>query len=243
MQLSDRELDIFDYIAISVWFLAVLITLIFVTGCASTYVAPSNTNFYRRDVDIKVDNVEYPGYGVLPIKDSYTITVTTKHDVDVFTASDCHKSIVQEKVASENWFATTATFTFQFQRSNPVEQEDPCPLEITASAKSNEHSFGFLDFQTTAETLPATLECDGWKQTYYGVSVCQAKKGLVQAIHFTEPVVTSFDPACQIPIPKDNMNFIFEIPRGRCTFMFATKTAKWHRMDTLGYDDVWMRSQ
>lgn len=228
-----------------IWLVLTLIAVIyFFASCATPEPKlHSAETFYRRDMLIEVDGKTYPGYGVLPLRDEYNFKVTTKHDMDRFLATSCHRQIVEEKVGDTGWFSKKATYKFTFKRASGVEQSDPCPLQLVGSADSNEHSFGFLEFQTSADTLPAVLECDGWKNTYNGVSVCQAKKGLVQKISFQTPVRTAFDSGCELPIPSDKKNFVYEIPRGRCVMVFCNEQRQCHRLTTIGYDEAWVRGQ
>lgn len=217
------------------------------TGCAALSATPpanpvSPEIFYRRDMDVRVDGARFPGYGVLPLKNEYEFEVQTKHDMDRFSATTCHRQIVEEKVDGTGWFKKTAKYKFKFVRQGSVEQTDPCPMDLVGSDEKNEHSWAFFDFVTPDYQLKAKLECDGWQNTYPGVSVCQAKRGLVQKISFEKPVRTSFDPGCEMESP-DQKTFVYSVPRGRCVFVFCASKTECHRLTTIGYDETWLRER
>jgi hypothetical protein len=232
-----------EWLETAIVLLCIAMAFIVLSACSTVTKPVSPATFYRRDMGISVDGREYPGYGVLPLKDSYDIRVTTKHDMDRFTATSCHRQIIEEKVDGAGWFSKKATYKFTFSRSSGIEKSDPCPLQLTASSDGNEHSWGFLDFETSSERLPANLECDGWQRTAKGVSVCQAKANLVQKIAFDQPAFTSFDQNCSMPIPADKKTFIYSMPRGRCVFVFCSRDKECHRLTTIGYDEAWLRGQ
>jgi hypothetical protein len=246
-RMRQNKISFLTFMILFAW-LWIVVTLVFaMSGCAGLASVPavnpvSPDTFYRRDMDTKVDGVRYPGYGVLPLKNEYEFEVSTKHDMDRFSATTCHRQIVEEKVDGTGWFKKKATYKFKFVRQGSIEQTDPCPMELVGSADSNDHSWAFFDFVTPDYNLKGKLECDGWQNTYPGVSVCQAKKGLVQKVSFEKAVRTSFEPGCEIK-SDDSKTFIFEMPRARCVFIFCASKTECHRLTTIGYDEAWLRER
>jgi hypothetical protein len=222
-----------------------LLATIGLSGCAVLSPAQqevSQNTFYRRDMKVSVDGVDYPGYGVLPVKDSYEFKVQTNHEMDRFKQITCHREIIEEKVGDKGFLSKATKYSFTLRRLNSVERSDPCPLELIASADSNDHTWAYFDFAAADEKLPAKIECDGWNATYNGVSVCQSAVGLMQKISFSEPVKTSFDADCPMPPAPDEKTFIFPINAGKCVYIFYGTTSKqFHRLTTLGWQDVWLR--
>lgn len=219
-----------------------------ISGCSALSPAPavqekSTDKFYRRDMEIFVDGVRYPGYGVLPVKDNYKFEARTKHDMDRFAATTCHRQIVEEKVDGSNWLKKSAKYKFDFARFGSVEKSDPCPLELVASADSNDHSWAFFEFQSPAYKLKAKVECDGWSADFIGVSVCQTKKGLTQKITFSEIVKTDPEKEGCVTESRDGKTFEFDMPVGRCVSVFCAKSGDCHRLTTLGYDEAWLREK
>lgn len=235
-----------DFSGVILWVVLAIFACIALASCASLSGSPAQfpkdpKKFYRRDMKVLVDGVEYQGYGTLPHKDSLTIEVRVKHDMDRFSATNCHKQIVEEKVDGTNMFSKTAKYKFVYERKTAIEKQDPCVLTLVASADGNEHSWAFFDFQDGVHLLKAHIQCDGWQSDSNGVSVCQSKAGLVQQISFDEEVLTD-DESLKLPT-HDNKTFMFEMPHGLNVFIFCNQRAVCHRLTTLGYDEAWLRER
>lgn len=226
--------------------LAVLVIL-FLLQCSCTSLNPkpaefpkNPATFYKRDLEVVVDGLKYIGVGTLPLKNSYLFEVRTKHDMDRFSFTNCHRQVVEEKVDGVSMFSKTAKYKFRFERKTLIEKTDPCVLEMVASADGNEHSWAFFDFQDASFLLPAHIQCDGHEFDSHGVSVCQSKEGLVQAISFDSEVESAgdFDPPTH-----NNKTFIFEAPKGRNVVVFCNDERKCHRLTVLGYEQTWLRER
>lgn len=247
-RLRERALEVKGSLALEQRTLLVLLVILFLMQCSCSSLAPApaefpkNPNsFYRRDLSVTVDGLTYPGYGVLPVKDSYQFEAKTKHDMDRFSYTNCHKQVVEEKVDGVSMFSKSAKYKFTFKRQTPVEQTDPCPLQLVASADGNEHSWAFFDFQDSTYQLKAHLECDGWQADYHGVSVCQSRAGLTQLLRFDSEVMQADE--LDAFKSSDQKTFIFQMPRGMQVRVFCSKDRKCHRITLIGYDEAWLRER
>ena len=148
---------------------------------------------YKRDMNICMDGKCSQGVIVVPKKEKYKFKIEAHGHLDLFTFSTCHREDTTEAHAKRNWWGRSnkkveGTFS-------PVKgmEDEYCPGYIGAYDKNGRHSWGFVDFETADATLPATLYCNGEVIESKGVSVCQAKKGLIQVVEFDHPVELSLN--------------------------------------------------
>lgn len=206
---------------------------------------------YRRDMAINVDGVIYDGVGVLPARDVYKIHVQAQGNLDLFTFETCHREEVTEKAwnveGTERWLFFKRKIEKKREvklefRATPLEK-DYCPIILGGyEEKGGRHSWAFLDVQTKEAKLAAELSCNGEFRPSYGVSVCQAKAGLVQSIKFLVPV--KVNPSAECDLGKSEGDFFeFAISRGQCVYAFKSADGQIHRLTTIGYDQVKVRNQ
>lgn len=182
------------------------------------------------------------GMGVMPESPWYQITVYPPGRADMLTITSCHR---EEKTANpdkDGWFKKGYTFTIGLVRG--VETGRACPIDIGVyEKKAGRHAWGTMAILTEREKLPALTKCNGRVKQYGGVSVCQAKKGLIQKYEFKTPVAIATIAGCEIKEPADKMNWEFLIPEGPCTVYFIDKKNPdvFHQANWFGYDTIPIR--
>lgn len=211
--------------------------LIFVllASCQTVGQTPSlmsaNPPEYKKTMAMKVNGK--PGFGVMtaPLAKSYQIDMTFPAKPEILKISTCHKNIIYEK---------PAIASVLIKMTDGLET-GYCPIRIDALDLGGINSSAIIEIEN--EELPAVLFCDGQRVETHGVSICQAKVGLVQRILFDE--VTTFEklsPDCADL--KDTGReaghvYDFNPTRGDCVYIFhSSKTDTFHRLSVLGYTDT-----
>lgn len=197
--------------------------------------------FYKRDVRITSGGKTFVGAAVLPEQALYDLRMQFAGSLDLFTFTDCHAQWTKEKAGSGGIFAPKNRLEFEYRPT--FADGTYCPVEIGGyEAIKGRHSWGFLDFKTRREELPAKVECNGSRENRVGVSVCQSLKGLVQRISFDSMVDVNPPEGCGMPL---NGAPVFEFPMnpGRCVYAFmeVMPPHRVHRLTTLGYDKILIR--
>lgn len=197
--------------------------------------------FYKRDVAVEVNGVEFRGVTVLPRAPSYDLLVKPKGEMSLLLVTTCHRE-ESFNPGSHGFLSTDNTFRYLYTPQKGLEDVDSCPLRIDAfDKKLGQHSWFFADFEGP-EKLEAEVVCNGVKKTYRGVSVCQSKAGLIQTIQLKEPVILSVrDPKCPFPGSDGGGFFEYRINQGECAYAFMTMGGELHRHTTIGYTGVLVR--
>jgi hypothetical protein len=215
--------------------------LILLTCCSSTQTPIATTN-YRLDMSItdKDSSYAYSGITVLPKRSTYNFLFTSTGKLDLFTFRTCSREI-----AIEN--ARRGIHTSQVLLSytpNLIELSGACPIEVIGLSESKKDSWGFIDFEDTSTTLPATIICGENVISSKGVSACQGRAGLLEQIAFANDVMVSPRKNCD-DIKSENNNFVgkvfnFKISNGHCVYEFVqvSDPTKVHRLNTYGYTDI-----
>ncbi len=210
-----------------------VITLVGVTSCSTVNQGVSPDLLYRKDMPIEVDGEKLTGgVYVLPKQSTYQITARPYRKADVFKLISCHRHKVyfgEKKVR------------FRYE-PKPLESADGrlCALKLGAFDSKLQNSWAYIDFQGP-EKLQAIISCNGERDyRAVGVSVCQSMAGLIQMIRFTTPVDVYYPEDCPKAIVT-KAGYEIELSRGRCIYLFQSKSGKRHRLTTFGYDDVIMR--
>jgi len=225
-------------------------TLALNSGC-NTQSNPniSNEIFYKRDMILEVNGMKGEGVLVVPHASSNAFYVTARGDLDLFTFTTCHREETTEDAGNINervgWvFKRTITKKREIKFNyipSPIEAEGGCPVLLGGYEElKGRHSWGMVDFETPDATLPAVLACNGQVIKANGVSICQARVGLIQTITFATEVKVSPAPGCELG-KIAGAKFEFETPRGQCVFAFISPDARIHRLTTLGYEQVLIR--
>lgn len=228
-------------------------TTLLIVGCSSSLVRPEmdpSTN-YQRDITFHVsflkDNKWSPEYmitgmGVMPEADSYKIKVLPPGKADMITVTSCHREDKFANPPKDGMFKNT--YTFQIDLVQGLESKRTCPIDIGVYEKvAGRNGWATLAISTPREKTPAITKCNGRVKTYTGVSVCQAKVGLIQKYEFKVPVVATAIPGCEIKQPTDDMNFEFQMPAGSCTVYFVERKNpdNFHQANLFGFDTIPIR--
>lgn len=222
-----------------------LISIVSLIGCSSVPQKLDPKKFYKRDMDLKINGHQGEGVLVVPREKTYHFDIRAKGKLDLFTFSTCHREQTREKAGQRGWFADKKRRKFEYAPA-PIEREHlACPAELGGYERGKgRHSWGFVDFEHPELNLPALVSCDGSVYNSRGVTVCQAKVGLIQEIKFAQPVLAPEQNVCTVLKSLDGgKTFRFKMPKGRCVFRFLTKEGEesWHRMTTLGYQSILIR--
>lgn len=246
-----RDLDN-QKISLFVWLsFGLVIGLFFiVTGCA-TFTATQNLDpkvYYRHDIRFKIDKkTTIKGVGILPIKKVYSIEAITPGKIDLIKITTCHRQLSTEDIP-KGWFKSGRNYKYTYRPTDPIETKGSCMIRFEAyeAGKEGRHSSGLIEFQTPTETVPALIRCNGGIHLSKGVSICQSWQGLEQEIKFTKPVRMAYGPErCKIEPAKDSTVFRFRMRPRECTYTFLEKGTKdrWHRLQTIGYEEIPVRGK
>ena len=198
---------------------------------------------FKKDMRICIDGKCSHGVMVGPRKESYRFHIKAHGTFDLFTFSTCHREETSEDYRKKWWGRYNREARGVFLPVRGIEDEY-CPVYIGAYDRGGQHSWGFVDFQTADAQMPAKLSCGGDMGYLRGVSVCQARKGLIQVIEFDRPVQLFLNSGdCHIDVPEDGMTWVFPMPRGECVKVFFDEDDNIHRLTLLGYDRVIVRGR
>lgn len=228
---------------------AVIFVLIAQLCCSCSLVSQKldPQTFYRRDIQLDVNDQKFDGAGVPNFSDEYKIKIKSIGKIDMLTIQSCHRHESFENVGG-GIFGASKTFTYIYRPIKGIEDGRGCLLDIGVYERSKgRHGWATLDFQTKmgAENLPAHLLCDGkeWSTDPNSVSICQAKNGTIQKIVFDHRVKVSPDARCDVMKTTDEMTYTYLMPVGECTFYFGDKYGNFHRHTTLGFENVLIRGE
>jgi len=211
-----------------------------IAGCSSVPLKLDPKVMYKRDMKISFDGQSYSGVAVLPDKASHEITIETKGKLDLLTITTCHREFTAENLSSGGIFGKNK-YTFLYAPIPGIEDEY-CPIDIGGyEALKGRHSWGFLDMKTKGENVEALLHCNGELKNVSGVSVCQSKLGLVEKINFSQEMAVAPSENCKTMISPDLKSYEFEVAPGVCVYKFRSRDNQYHRLTTIGYEDIVIR--
>jgi len=224
---------ILEFISVSLllWALVVLLS-----SCSNLSTHNSET-FYKRDMLLEINDKEYEGTAVVEDISDLDIKAFFKDDGDLLRIKTCHRSLDYEKVwkTKAGIFVKKDSARIELKLNTPIENQDYCPIEITAFSHSGKHSWAFMDKKTPNETLSAMYRCNGESGVKDGVGICQSYVGLEQRIEFQVPVnIRTSCPYFRI----DEMAFMFKPKKGYCTYSFKSEVGTYHRMTAIGYEAI-----
>lgn len=217
-------------------------------GCASAPQSLDPAVLYARAIEMVINGDDATGTFVAPQSGRYRIEIRSKGAMDLLLIKSCHREWWGEKVGSHGWFQKENKYVYDYIPVSGLEDTE-CPLNISAyDAKSGVYAWGYVDFTEPAYSLPAKLQCNGSLQSFSGVSICQSRKGLVQAIQFPVDVIAKPDKGCELEAGKEfseGRQFVFEMPSGTCfyTFMEKDQPRRKHRLSAIGYSDFVIQEQ
>lgn len=239
---SDQEVLV-DFYSSAMKDLAVVLTalslfgivaclMLILNGCGTAALSIDQNKFYKRDIDIIVNNKNYSGVAVLPKQSSYKINLESQGDFDFAIISSCARQLPFEKQGD--------SFTYVYT-PNEIESSKACPLNIHSFDKDkSSDSDGFIDFMSDKYKLPLKLDCNGVQTQESGVSVCQSAQGLIQRYTFQSPVDMVWGKEdCKLSIPTEGTQFEFPLVSKQCLYIFRDKVSGlMHRTTTIGYEEI-----
>ena len=142
---------------------------------------PVTTNF-KKTLSMVVNGTA--GKGVLVVNKApvYEIDITLDDRAELIKLTTCHREIIVERGSFKSKISHKVSFRIQAG----IENEGFCTINIGAFDLQGQHAWGLVEIKN--ETLPATQFCNGEARRWDGVSICQARKGLIQRIQFDQPV-------------------------------------------------------
>lgn len=229
-----------------------LFLLILLSSCStgSSFQKLDPSTVYRHDMEININGFQGQGVLVVPEAATYKVHIKAPGELDLFTFTNCHREEIAENASvvskTGKIFRRTIENKNEFKMDftpSPLEKSDSCLVQVTGLEESKgRHSWGIVDFESSTNTLPALLSCNGSQINAKGVSICQARASLIQAIKFPKEVYASPDTSCPLPKTKGDY-FEFPIQKGKCVYAFMTKEKEIHRLTTLGYEQILIRKE
>lgn len=191
---------------------------------------------YKYDIKLTVNDVSGIGTLVVPRAKKYVVKGETSGKLDLLTITTCHRDI--------SWSPSGNKFEYIYEPSESLESNGACPLFVGGYDKKGQHSWGIVEFEGEQEKLPGLLKCNGYGQTFNGVSLCQSRQSLIQFIEFENPVKTATSGNCTLPVAlKEGRRYEFPIVKGHCVYAFMEIEGqkRIHRMTTIGYEGILLR--
>ena len=196
---------------------------------------------HRADMQFTIGNQVFDGIASTPLRNVQDIKIKSKVPIDRLQITSCARDRVFRDIDGGGWFGTQPgkEMTYRYE-PNEKEQEVPCFLYVEAYSKRQLTSWGMIAF-SKEERLPAALDCNGLREKFGGLSICQTNHGLEQSIIFQEPIVDfEADKHCNL-VRKSDYKFDVKPELGFCVATFMNDAGEMHRMLMLGYQSVLVR--
>lgn len=200
---------------------------------------------YKKDLKFVVNKSQFEGTAIVPNAKYYDIAINSDIDFDLFTATSCHREISAKAIHIERkrkWFGVISRryISFRYQPNETIEFGKAnrfCPLSLGLYNKdTGQEYWGFIDFKTIYERLPARIYCNGGYSRANGVGICQSREGLKQVIQFDEEV--EFISEC-LDVEKFGNSYRFYMPLGECVSLIVGEDSKnFFRFTTFGYNRI-----
>lgn len=225
-------------------FIFLLILLTSLSACGS-YVKPAFKLdpyvYYRNDLCVSLrGGPEACGVATFPNRSIYEIQVHVSTDTVLLSLRSCHEETTY----------VPKRRTTTFYRHRPLDPIIACPIFITAYDKFNNHKTAFITFENFKYKLKATWKCNGEVKDVKGVSVCQAREGLLQRVYFNEQVeigepvngpatrLQETEPCEEITTTWDKKSTkLFTMSPRECIYpVIGIKSGEMHQLYTVGYE-------
>lgn len=228
-------------------------------SCGSVNQILETDVFYHRVMPLEVkiggsEDAKYTkrvGYYVAPMAEKYFIKLKSTNRMDLVTIESCAREDVVEKAGNKAFLGSETSYVYEYIPDLDLEYNKPCPLNLTVyDAKKNAHLWGYIDFVTDMDDLPATMICNGRRTPPAFVNICGTRQGLNQKIIFDVEVMGAPDQACKWGIEDDRgflvgKEFEFQCPLGDCYYTFTEMQEPYrsHRLTTLCHSDIVIQEQ
>lgn len=229
-----------------------LFFLFFLTACSTTGfsrpILSTDVN-YQKDLKMIVTPAgglaqEIIGMGVVPKAVSYKIRVEPPGKADMITLLSCHREMKTPNPKRHGgWFAKKY-YEFEIIPTEEHEIEKGCSFDAGVYEKDKgRHAWGLIVIESDRAKLEAITKCNGQTTRFKGTSVCQAKAGLIESIHFNQPVIATEVAGCTLKKPKDKKNWVYIMPKDECTVYFVDEknADNFHKAVLFGYGQIPIR--
>ena len=237
--------------------LFILSLILVVSGCTGAQVGPGPSGLglsdekaiYKFDLPVFIESSGFwtDGFAVLPKTKAVSLVIESQASIDLLTIDTCHRSEAFPAALTAGWLSPKKKLKYVYT-PNQVEQGF-CTLRIGTYTKSesptNVVARAFFDFSDPDPkvSLPARNLCSGKDEATLGVSVCQARAGLIQVLSFPVEVKLAKEglpDRCSLSPPPDQRSWTYRISRDECTYRFMEVSSphRVHRHSTVGYDKV-----
>jgi len=231
--------------------MALLVAIAHISSCSQIPIQQELKSdvFYKRDMIITINGQSFEGTTVVPKAKKYSYHVQSRGELNMFTFQTCHREWTKESAWNVVKVKRRLFWKKKIDVKNQVKfdyvptalERSYCPVSLGGYEKSlGRHSWGFIDHKTDLEKLPGKVNCNGSEYKSSGVTVCQARNGLIQLISFNDNVKVYSMGSCSLGASEGKI-FKYKMPKGRCVFLFQTKTGEKHRLTTLGYEKILIR--
>lgn len=231
-----------------------LFTLSFLVGCTSIPQKLDPKLLYKRDLPFCVKDVGcYEGTAVLPARAAYDFEIAPKGgaEIDLLVLDTCHREFSEQGNLKTNlgffekiFGRKSQGWKFSYIPIQGIEDDGDCSLRIATYEKSKgRHAWAIVRFEHEKYQLPMQLVCNGMVTQENGVSICQSKAGLSQQMRFTEPVMISADPGCEMPVKGNKAGYEWKINLGECGYTIKGQSGKIHDILAYGYEGLLMRDE
>jgi hypothetical protein len=201
------------------------------SACATPEATLSGETVYRKSMVVALSGeTGAQGVQVAPFSPAVTLNIYTPQKPKFVRLTTCHREVVFRE-PGKRW-------SYEYR---PVALERGyCIMEIAAFDSDGDHSWHMIDWRTD-ESLTAQVECSGEVRKEKGVSVCQARSGLLQALEYTRPVSMPMIEGDRDQCPaetENNKRYTYVMPSGKCLLVFADENGAIHRHTAFGYTEV-----
>jgi len=219
------------------FFVWIVLLLILILGGCSSVQKPALTPevYYKRDMIVHVNKRKYRGVFVVPKEITYNLKVIAAGKNDIVNLLTCARDITSEKEGR--------SFDYPYTPRDPEERQTACRMELTSLHKKGKHAWGMMIVdQPEKYKLNGYLRCGEHHILMSGVSSCQTKAGLIQALVFAEEVkVFPENERCKFEA-DDSKEIVFETPKRECGYSIIGKdSGKLHNHYSVGYEEGVLR--
>lgn len=245
------EIEFFFIMGILIFLFIAVLSLF--SGCAVAPTDPAVTNpsahspYDRRDLRLKINDLDVVGYAVAPRSSKYQIKVYPESSIDRIIWTTCNRQEVIDKPSNGFWGDLEGDHSYRFDLDpvSGLEDMKACALEITVlTQKQNRTGFAFVDFndgRPEFQQIAGSVKCNGTERKNTGVLVCQSAENLIQEIDFDREVIPgSPDVGCEPmkAIDGSRLKYRWKLSAGQCTYLFGSKDGSRFRLTAIGYNEV-----
>lgn len=234
-------------------------------GCSTAFQKLDSKQFYKRDIEIEINEVKYEGVVTVPHAETYNFMLRPKGDLDLVIIRSCHRDHSPGSIPATGGgflgFNKTATeFRYEFIPEKGLEDVSTgCPIRIEAiEAEKGRNSWAFIAREHPDYTLQATIQCNAADLEMNGVEACQARAGTTQRMLFEDDRIQFAPPKlivwqggyktipapsglCPMPIREDHGIYTLVPARGECIYTMRNQGDDRGRLYMIGYEGVLVR--